>query len=177
MPTIYNLPSQRLSFSKKNKEWRKKHLDWAEGRTYFNYSPVRNSVRHKKINYDLTNGILHMQDLGMIVNPENLDAGFIPEKIHHYPIINKSLNVLRGEELKRLFDFKVVITNPNAISEMENAKKEAIMAQLQQIIANTAQSEEEFEAEVQKMSDYYQYEYQDIREIRANALLNHYVKD
>lgn len=177
MPTIYNLPSQRLSFSKKNKEWRKKHLDWAEGRTYFNYSPVRNSVRHKKINYDLTNGILHMQDLGMIVNPENLDAGFIPEKIHHYPIINKSLNVLRGEELKRLFDFKVVITNPNAISEMENDKKEAIMAQLQQLIANQAQSEEEFEAEVQKMSDYYQYEYQDIREIRANALLNHYVKE
>ena len=177
MPTIYNLPSQRLSFSKKNKEWRKKHLDWAEGRTYFNYSPVRNSVRHKKINYDLTNGILHMQDLGMIVNPENLDAGFIPEKIHHYPIINKSLNVLRGEELKRLFDFKVVITNPNAISEMETAKKEAILSQLQMIIANTAQSEEEYQAELQKMSDYFIYEYQDIREIRANALLNHYVKE
>ena len=177
MPTIYNLPSQRLSFSRKNKEWRKKHLDWAEGRTYFNYSPVRNSVRHKKINYDLVNGILHMQDLGMIVNPENLDAGFIPEKIHHYPIINKSLNVLRGEELKRLFDYRVIITNPNAISEMEKAKKEKILAQLQQLIANTSQSEEEYEAEVQKLSDYYQYEYQDIREIKANALLNHYVKE
>ena len=177
MPTIYNLPSQRLSFSKKNKEWRKKHLDWAEGRTYFNYSPVRNSVRHKKINYDLVNGILHMQDLGMIVNPENLEAGFIPEKIYHYPIINKSLNVLRGEELKRLFDFKVIITNPNAISEMENAKKAAILAQLQMIIANQAQSEEEYEAEIQKLSDYYMYEYQDVREIRANALLNHYIKE
>lgn len=177
MPTIHNLPSQRIPDSKKTKEWRKKHLDWAEGRTYFNYSPVRNSVAHKKINYDLVNGILHMQDLGMIVNPDNIQAGFIPEKIHHYPIINKSLNVLRGEELKRLFDYRVVITNPNAISEVEEEKKNAIMAQLQQIIANTSQSEEEYEQEVQKLSDYYQYEYQDIREIRANALLNHYVKE
>ena len=177
MPTIYNLPSQRLPFSKKNKAWRKQHLDWAEGRTFFNYSPVRNSVMHKKINYDLINGIIHMRDLGMIVNPDNIEAGFIPEKIHHYPIINKSLNVLRGEELKRLFDYRVVITNPNAISEIEQDKKNAIMAQLQQIIANTSQSEEEYEAEIQKLSDYYQYEYQDFREIRANALLNHYVKE
>ena len=177
MSTIHNLPSQRIPDSKKTDSWCKKHLDWADGRTYFNYSPVRNSVRHKKINYDLVNGILHMQDLGLIVNPENLDAGFIPEKIHHYPIINKSLNVLRGEETKRLFDYRVVITNPNAISEMEEAKKEAIMAQLQQTISNTAQSEQEYEAEIQKISDYYKYQYQDIREIRANALLNHYVKE
>lgn len=177
MSTIHNLPSQRIPDSKKTDSWCKKHLDWADGRTYFNYSPVRNSVRHKKINYDLVNGILHMQDLGLIVNPENLDAGFIPEKIHHYPIINKSLNVLRGEETKRLFDYRVVITNPNAISEMEEAKKEAIMAQLQQAISNTAQSEQEYEVEIQKISDYYKYQYQDIREIRANALLNHYVKE
>lgn len=177
MPTIHNLPSQRIPDSKKTKEWRKKHLDWAEGRTYFNYSPVRNSVTHKKINYDLVNGILHMQDLAMIVNPDNIEAGFIPEKIHHYPIINKSINVLRGEELKRLFEYRVVITNPNAISEVEREKKEAIMAQLQQVIANTSQSEEEYEAELQKISDYYQYEYQDVREIRANAVLNHYTKE
>lgn len=177
MPTIHNLPSQRIPYSKKNKAWRKQHLDWAEGRTYFNYSPVRNSVAHKKINYDLVNGVLCMQDLGMIVNPDNIRAGFIPDRINHYPIINKSLNVLRGEELKRLFEYRVIITNPNAISEMEETKKNAIMMQLQQIIANTSQSEEQYEAEVQKLSDYFQYEYQDIREIRANALLNHYVKE
>ena len=177
MPTIHNLPSQRIPDSKKTKEWRKRHLDWAEGRTYFNYSPVRNSVQHKKINYDLINGVIHMQDLGLIVNPDNIQAGFIPEKIHHYPIINKSLNVLRGEESKRLFDFRVIVTNPNAISEMEENKRNAILQELQYTIANTAQSQEEYEAEIQKISDYYQYQYQDIREIRANALLNHYVKE
>jgi hypothetical protein len=60
---MINLPPQQLPMSKKTKEWRKKHLDWADGRTFFNYSPVRNSVIHKKINYDLVNGKIHMKDL------------------------------------------------------------------------------------------------------------------
>jgi len=55
-----NIPQQQLPFRQKTKEWRKKHLDWADGRAYGNYSPVRNSVRRKKINYDLVNMKLHI---------------------------------------------------------------------------------------------------------------------
>lgn len=67
-----NLPPQRLSFSRKNKAWRVAHLQWADSKTFFNYSPVRNSVIHKKINYDLLNGKLHMTDLELILNPEKI---------------------------------------------------------------------------------------------------------
>ena len=77
--SIINLPPQQLPFSKKNKAWRKKHLDWAEGKTFFNHSLVRKTVLHKKINYDLLNGRLHMEDLHLVLNPNNLDAGFIPD--------------------------------------------------------------------------------------------------
>lgn len=177
MSLIHNLPSQQLPFSKKTIAWRKQHLDWAEGRTYFNYSPVRNSVTQKKINYDLYNGVIHMKDMGMIVNPDGIEAGFIPEKIQHYPIINKSLNVLRGEETKRIFDYRVIITNPNAISEIENEKKQMASQMIQQAVMMESASEEEFEQKIQEISDYFQYEYQDHREIRANALLNHYVRE
>ena len=59
----------------------------------------------------------------MILNPEKIQAGFIPDRIQHYPIMNSKLNVLRGEEGRRAFDCRVVITNPNAISEIENNKK------------------------------------------------------
>jgi hypothetical protein len=58
--------------------------------------------------------------------------------------MNSKLDVLKGEESKRVFDYKVIITNPNAISEIENNKKEELFARLQQMVANTAQSEEEF---------------------------------
>ena len=72
-----------------------------------------------------------MNDMQIVLNPENIKAGYIPEKIPHYPIINSKLNVLRGEESKRIFDYKVIVTNPNSISDIEEKKKAEILAQLQ----------------------------------------------
>lgn len=177
MSEILQFPPQQLPFSRKTKAWRKKHCDWAASKAFFNYSPVRKSVLHKKINYDLVNGKLHMKDLMLVINPDNIQAGFIPDKIQHYPIMNSKMNVLRGEESKRVFDYRVVITNPNAISEIETNKKNELMQRLQQMVSDTSQSEEEFNAELDKLNEYITYEWQDMREIRANALLNHYVKE
>lgn len=172
-----NLPQQQLPMSKKTKAWRKQHLDWADARTFFNYAPVRNSVIHKRINYDLFNGKLHMQDLEVVLNPEHLKEKTTPTDIQHYPIVNSKLQVLRGEESKRVFDFKVVVTNPNSISEIEENKKAAVLQQLQQLVADQSQSDDEFQQRLEKMSDYFTYEWQDMREVRANNLLNHYIKE
>lgn len=177
MSELINLPPQQLPFSKKNKKWRKAHLDWADSKTFFNYSLVRKSVIHKKINYDLLNGKLHMSDIELVVNPDSIKAGFVPDRIQHYPIMNSKLNVLRGEESRRVFDYRVIVTNPNAISEIENNKKEELLKNLQELIANTSKSEEEFNQELEKLNDYYTYEWQDMREIRGDAILNHYVKE
>ena len=171
------LPPQQLPFSKKNKAWRKAHLDWADSKTFFNYDLVRKSVVHKKVNYDLMDGRLHMDDLELILNPEGIRAGFIPDKIQHYPVINSKLNVLRGEESKRVFDYKVVVTNPTAISEIEDAKKREVLQRLQQWVSQMSQSEDEARAELERIGEYYTYEWQDMREVRANALLNHYSKE
>ena len=168
------LPPQRLPFSKKNKEWRKAHLIWADSKAFFNYSPVRKSVIHKKINYDLLNGILHMEDLEMIMNPEQIHEKVTPSNIQHYPIMNSKLNVLRGEEAKRLFDFRVVVTNPLALSERENNKKQQVHEALQKLVQDQSQTEDEFNANLDKMSNYFTYEWQDMREIRANELLIKY---
>lgn len=177
MATEWNFPRQMLSFKAKTKEWRKNHLLWANTKTFFNFAPVRKSMRHKMVNYDLLTGKLHMEDLQIILNPDNVEASFIPDKIQHYPIMNSKLDVLRGEENKRVFDFKVVVTNPNAISEIENNKKEALLQDIQNLIADTSLSEEEFNQKLKKLNDYYLYEWQDVREIRANALIHHYIKE
>ena len=170
-------PQQQLPMSKKNKIWRAAHLEWADSRTFFNYSPVRNSTIHKKVNYDLFNGILHMEDLEAIINPEYIKENDKPAPIQHYPILNSKLQVLRGEEAKRLFDFKVVVTNPNSISEIEDNKRNAVLQQLQQLVADSSSSEEEFNQKLEKMGDYFTYEWQDMREVRANNLVNHYIKE
>lgn len=130
-----------------------------------------------EVNYDLVNGKLHMEDMKLYLNPYNLNASFIPDGLQHYPIINSKLRVLQGEESKRVFDFKVVVTNPNAISEIEEKKKNTMAEQLQKLFADTSTSEEEFMQEMQRVADYFQYEYQDMREIRANQLVNHYIKE
>jgi hypothetical protein len=177
MVNVINFPPQKLPFSKKNKKWRKQVVDWADSKTFFNYNLVRKSVIHKKINYDLLNGKLHMEDLTLILNPENIQASFIPDKIQHFPIMNNKLDVLRGEELNRVFDYRVIITNPNAVTEIENNKKAELFSRLQEMIADTSQTEEDFNQKLEELNEYYTYEWQDFREIRANALLNHYVKE
>lgn len=172
-----NLPPQQISFSRKNKEWRKKHLDWADNRSFATDSLVRNSVMHKKINYDLLGGKLNINDLNQVLNPDSIQAGFIPDTISHYPIMNSKLNVLRGEESKRRFDFRMIVTNPNAISEIENKKKELLFEDVKKLISKNGLTDDQFNAELDKINNYYSYEYQDIREIRANALIQHYTKE
>lgn len=171
------LPPQQLPFNKKTKAWRAAHLSWADSKSFFNYSPVRKSSMHKKINYDLLNGILHMEDMELVLNPEQIKEKFTPSDIPHYPIMNAKLNVLRGEEAKRPFDFKVVVTNPLAISEKEEAKKNEVYQALQQLVADQSQTQEEYQQNLEKMADYFTYNWQDMREIRANTMLNHYIKE
>ena len=82
--------------------------------------------------------------------------------------------VLRGEESRRLFDFRVVVTNPTAVSEMEEEKNNQVNMMLQQLMMDDSMNEEDFNQELQKQSGYFTYEYQDKREVRGNLLLNHY---
>ena len=177
MVSEFLFPRQQLPFNRKTKAWRKSCVNAGADKNITSYSPIRTSMMHKGINYQLLDGKLHMKDLELIVNPNHQNASFIPDKIQHYSIMNSKLNVLRGEESKRVFDFHVVVTNPNAISEIENDKKNELIASLQQALAMNIQSEEEYMAQMEKINEYYTYEWQDMREIRANALLNHYIKE
>ena len=174
---IGGFPAQQLTFNKKGKKWRKLCVDFGDNHSLLHYHLTRKSVHAMKINYDLINGKIHMSDLKMLINPYDLDASFIPDNIQHYPVINSKLEVLRGEESKRLFDFKVVITNPTAVSEIEEEKNNQVNMMLQQILMDDAQDEQSFNQELEKQSNYFTYEYQDKREVRGNLLLNHYMKE
>ena len=174
---IGGFPPQQLTFNKKGKAWRKKNVDFGDNHSLLHYHLTRKSVFAMKTNYDLINGKIHMRDMKALINPYNIDASFIPDNIQHYPVINSKLEVLRGEESKRLFDFRVVVTNPTAVSEMEEEKNNQVNAMLQQMLMDSSQSEEDFNKEMEKQADYFTYEYQDKREVRGNLLLNHYMKE
>lgn len=166
-----------LPYSKKTKAWRKQHLDWSDRRTYYFGNMVRNSLLKKRINYNLINGVLDMRDVELILNPDNVNALYVPESIQHFPIMNSKLHVLQGEEAKRRFEFKVVVTNPNSISEIENSKLAMLQEQVQAMIEDENLSEEEFNKELDKLSYYFDYQWQDIIEMRASTVLSHYMKE
>lgn len=172
-----NFPRQQLSFSQKNKEWRKAHCDWSDRKVFFYDNSIRKSFIRKRVNYNLINGTLDLNDMTMVLNPDNVDASYVPENIQHYPIMNAKLGVLRGEESKRRFDWKCIITNPNAISEIEDLKKSDALTRLQAVIQDANQDEESFNKAMEEESYYFSYTWQDMRETRANELLNHYIKE
>jgi len=170
-------PRQQLSYKQKGTKWGKKCVDFADAKgSFIGCSAVKSSVTHKKINYDLVNLKVHKEDIAYVLNPNNLKATFIPDSLQHYPTINQYLNLLQGEAISRPFDWHVVVTNPNAISEIENAKKEAVLQSLQTLIQNVSLSDEDYQKRLQEQNDYFQYQYQDMREVRANELLKHYNK-
>ena len=94
MPEFINFPRQKLPFSQKTKKWRKTVLDWADSKTFFNFSLVEKSVIHKKINYDLLNGILHMNDLMAFINPDDIKANY---NIDEFVFINQKDDSERGD--------------------------------------------------------------------------------
>ena len=170
-------PRQMLSYKQKGAKWGKQCVDFADNKgTFMHVSAVQKSVLHKRINYDLVNMKVHKDDIAYVLNPNNQKASFIPDNIQHYPTLNAYMELLRGEALDRPFEWTAVVTNPNAISEIENEKRDAVFQSLQDLIQSQSISEEDFQKRLQEQSDYFNYQYQDMREVRANRLLNHYNK-
>lgn len=175
----YNFPRQSIPYRQKTKEWAKDCIKFADTNSILSSSVVRKTVAHKKLNYDLLNGKLDMRDLMNILNPQGFkfERKDIHTKINHYPVVNRLINLLLGEETASQLEYKVVVTNPTAISDKEKNKRDAILQSLQQLIEDTSVSDEDYQKRLQELSKYYTYEYQDIKEIRGNELLNHYEKE
>lgn len=174
MSELTNFPSQKLSFKRKNKKWRKKHLDWADDNSYINNSATRRKLKNKIINLNLYNGKANVEDMKLILNPGGLEKFFVPDAIQHYPIITPRINVLVGEEKRRKFDWSVEIINPDTLSKIKQDKKKLVDQKLMEMLESDV-SDEELEQELVKYGDYINFDYQDIREKRANLLMKNYI--
>lgn len=170
------LPRQRLSYKQKNKEWRIDNVDYADKFSFYNSEPVRNTLRNKILNLNLYNGKVDVRDMTNVVNPNHLDASFIPDNIPHVPILVPKVDLLVGEEIKRRFDWSVIVTNPEAVSKKEEEKKNFVMQKLTEYL-QANYSDEELDAKMQELQKYLKYEWQDLREKMANQILRHYWKE
>ena len=174
MSDTKNFPTQKLSYKQKGKKWRKDHLDWADNNSYLSNSVVRRKLKNKKINLNLYNGKVDVNDMKLILNPGGMEKFFVPDAIQHYPIVTPRVNVLVGEEKRRKFDWTVQIINPDTLSKIKEDKKKLVDQKLMEMLQSQV-SDEELEKELEKYGDYINFDYQDMREKRANLLLRHYI--
>ena len=174
MSSKKNFPSQKLTYKKKGKAWRRDHLDWAYSNSYLNNSNIRRKLKHKRINLNLYNGKLDVADMKLILNPGGMEKYYVPDAIQHYPIVTPRVNVLVGEEKRRKFDWSVSIVNPDTLSKIKEDQKKLVDQRLMEMLQSDV-SDEDLEQELTKYADYINFDYQDIREKRANLLMKHYI--
>lgn len=169
----FQTPRQKLSYKQKNKEWRKENLDHADKYTFYHNEEVRQTLRNKIINLNLCNGIVDIRDLTNVVNPNQIDASYIPGNIPHNPIIMPKIDLLVGEEMKRRYDWSVVVTNSDAITKKEEDKKTFLMDRLSKILQQNYK-DDELKQKMNDLDKYMKYDWQDLREKMANQILKHY---
>lgn len=171
-----NLPEQAIPYEKKNKEWRIQCVNACDSRNRWNSRDTRTFFRTKLICTNLINNILDYEDLMGTLNPNQLDADFIPEKIQHHPIINSKLNTLIGEEIARRADYMAVVSNPEAISQKEEELRNKLNQEIQNLVEDNSIPENQLQERLEKIKKKYNYSWQDRREARANKILNNYSK-
>ena len=106
---LTNFPSQKKSLTSKDKTWFKECIDAAEAICNSNSKDLRRSHREKLINYDLANDKLEKSEIERTLNPFNLQEGHFPGSIQNYPLVNPKIDLLVGEEAKRVFDWEITV--------------------------------------------------------------------
>lgn len=184
MPTDYNskytYPKQKLPRSKKTEKWGKQCVDWVLNASATNSLPYFKEI---KANYDLYNNIIDHSDFKYVTDPYGIDEE-LPAKLHNYNIITPKLNLLIGEEIKRAFNFRVAAVNSEAVSEMQEKRKQLLLEYLEaELINDLVQSginvTDPASGEVMtppQIEKYMQYSESDIRESTANKIANYIIK-
>lgn len=172
-----SFPSQRRRLSKKSRKWAKECIDAAEDIALYQQQGIRKSHYNKVKNYQLANGILDENDIEHVMNPYQIEGATFPAKMQNYPIANPKIELLVGEEWKRPFDYTVRIANHDAISRKEEEKKDKWADKIQELIRRDDIDEDQIRSELHGFKRYLDYEFQDIRERRANQLVAHHEKE
>lgn len=173
-------PRQKLSRKDKTEKWARECVDWviqaSSNNRYSNYTKI-------KANYDLYNNIIDEDDFKYVTNPYGIDQNF-PAKLYNYNIITPKINLLAGEEIKRPFNFRAVAVNSEAVSQMQEKRKQMLMEYLEAELLMDLQKQgvniqdpAAMDAmNPEQIEQYMNYSESDIRESTANKLLNYFVK-
>lgn len=180
-PVTNVAPKQKLSRSKKGKDWGIQNVE-----NIIRMAGVSNSVMTSKdrVNYDLYNNIIDKSDFNYVTNPYGLAEQF-PARLNNYNIITSKLKLLEGEEIKRPFNFRVAAVNADAVSQIEEKRKGLLLQYLESELVNelmmqgiNIQNPETGDVMTpEQIEKYMTYSDADIRESIANKLAKYLIPE
>jgi len=199
----YFFPQQKVTSYNKlknNSAWGKAVLDEVDKYSSSDLNG-HDDRKRKKANYDLFNGKLDQDDFEYVCKPYGQGVGEMPADLRHYDIMSPKLRVLFGEEIKRPFNYKVITTNSEAVSEKERERskllREYVVTQIRQRVeaeleksfpANSPNAPEDPQQTEQlrnearqaltpeEINNYMKRDYQGSKEIQASQLLDYLIK-
>ena len=185
---LYNasFPQQKLSLPKKDKQWQHDCVNYIIGEGSA-VSSGRADTQHgeMQVYYNLYNSIFDEKDFKRITNPFKVDDGF-PATPQDFNIIRPKIDLLIGEETKRPFNFRVIRTSQEAVSELQEKEKEMLMQYMMAAIQSKMGPEEQqqFQEQLQNgeimppeaIAKYMDKEYKDVIENTAYHTLE-YLKE
>lgn len=182
-----SFPLQKLTLAEKEKnygsveEWGKMMID-----SIIKTSELQMNLRYynKKINYDLSVGKFHVEDVEDVVSPFGINEYQFPAQMSHYDRITPKLNLLKGEEIKRPFNWKVTSTGNNSFSEHEKERKRLILGHIKNRVlmklkeqGMDIESEEAQMKSLEAIEEYMTMDYKDMRAVLGHNILEYLIRD
>ena len=125
------------------------------------------------INYKLYNGEFDPNDLKYIVDPFEVGDTF-PASPQEMNIIRPKIDLLVGEESKRPFNFTMIQTNDEAVSQLQNKKKDMLTQYIMSELGLNPDDEQAMTPP--EIERYMRRNYKTVAETQANQSLN-YLKE
>jgi len=172
-----HFPYQKKSTAKKGKQFAIECIESSIDLAYNGDSSLVQNKKDMTINYNLRSDILDERDIEQAVNPWGIKGASFPAKMQNYPIANPKIDLLVGEETKRRFDWRVMVVNPDAISQKEEKQRGLMDQILMSAIEDKGYDEDKLAEEIQKLEKWSKYEAQDLRERRATQYLTYLWKE
>ena len=177
-------PSQKLSRKEKTKEWGEQSLDYIIGISSF-ASKGNNHSNHDRmrINYNLYNNIINKEEFSYVTKPYGTDKE-LPARLENFNIITPKLKLLEGEEMRRPFNFRAVAVNSEAVTQIEEKRKDLLLRYLeteleQSLMERGINVQNPQTGEVmtpEQITKYMDFSESDVREMTANNLANYIIK-
>jgi hypothetical protein len=180
----FALPRQRIPDSEKNDEWKAANVRAIVSMASGNANGgQRTSKQEKQINYDLFNGLIDEEDFQYVTDPMGIGHkyGGSQVKLENYNITKSKLELLKGEEGARPFNWTVRGVGGQVITVLEEKRRQLVLSYLQnkilsQMGLNPNEDLPEGVDTPAQIKKYMDTEYSDSREITANQVLNYVVK-